>query len=183
MAKRARAVKTKRGTNASAAPTFTPSKSPFFRETIERLGRRALFVDTGAIVGCMEAGDEAFPAFFDELIGEKLITSTYVLAECVRRIVKAQHPDQFVGPSGERSVQLALHILKDWLTERNVYVLNVPDDVFEDAKRSLEKHQGLKCDLTDILSYEIIQGLQETRIVSKDSHFKSLGLDVLPAGP
>lgn len=178
--KKHRAVQAQQAASGAAVPAFSPAKSPYFEKTIQTLGRRALFVDTGAIVGCMDAEDEAFPAFFDELIGEKLVTSTYVLAECVRRIIKAQRPDQFVGPAGQRNVQLALHILTDWLTERNVHVLSVPEDVFEQAKRSLQKHQGLKCDLTDILSYEIIQGLQENRIVAKDTHFKSLGLDVLP---
>lgn len=165
---------------AAAVPSFTPAKSRYFQELIQQLGRRALFVDTGAIVGCVERDDEAFPAFFDELVNEKLVTSTYVLAECVRRIVKAQRPDQFIGPAGQRGVQLALHVLQDWIAERNVLVLNVPKEVFEDAKRALRTHQGLNCDLTDMLSLEIVRGLQERRIVAKDSHFKSLDLDVLP---
>lgn len=157
-----------------------PELTTFFADQIQKLGRGVLFVDTGAIVGCVDRDDHSFPAFFDELVGERLITSTYVLVECVRRIVKAKVVSQFVGPKGERGVDLALHILQEWLKAHDVVVLTVPEAVFDAAKRSLEQHRGLNCDLTDMLSFEIIQGLEQQRIVAKDAHFKSLGLNVLP---
>ena len=178
MAKRREARPARELRLAAAVPT--PELKAYFRDQIHKLGRGVLFVDTGAIVGCVDRDDQAFPAFFDELVGERLVTSTYVLAECVRRIVKSKVVDQLVGPRGERGVDLALHILREWITEKDVVVLNVPEVVFDAAKRSLEAYRGLSCDLTDMLSFEIVQGLEQQRIVAKDAHFKRLGLNVLP---
>jgi hypothetical protein len=95
----------------------------------------------------MERDDARFVTFFEELIGDRLVTSTYVVTETVRRIVKSKY-DQFVGPSGERGIDLALHVLKVWLVENEVVVINVPDQVFESAKQSLEEQRHVQCDLT-----------------------------------
>lgn len=165
---------------AVAVPNQPPPSSEFWQNEMLRLGRKVLFVDTGAIVGCVEPNDARFVAFFEEeLVGDRLVTSTYVVAETVRRIIKSKY-GEFVGPSGERGIDLALHVLKVWLVENQVTVLNVPDEVFETAKQSLEDQRHAQCDLTDILSFEIVRGLGQNRIVSPDVHFKVLGLTCYP---
>lgn len=166
---------------AQPAEPSAPS-GDFWRSEIQRLGRRALFVDTGAIIACLEPHDTRFRAFFEEeVIGDRLVTSTYVVAETIRRIVKAKVTDKLAGPAGQRGMELALHVLKGWLVDNEVVVLHVPREVFETATTSLETHRHAQCDLMDILSFEIVRGLEQSRIVSPDSHFRTLGLDLLPA--
>lgn len=156
--------------------------SDFWATAIRSLGRRLFFVDTGAIIGCMDSRDRVVNEFLDELVGDRLVTSSHVLAETVRRIVKAKPEAQhrWVGPRGERGLDLAIHILKDWLAERNVAVIHIPEIVFDAAKRTFEARRHVNCDLTDVLSYEVVRGLQQDRIISPDGHFRALGLTCYP---
>jgi predicted nucleic acid-binding protein len=81
---------------------------------------------------------------------------------------------------GERGFDLAVHVLTAWLVERNVAVIHIPDLIFERAKRKFETSRTINCDFTDVLSYEIIRGLQQDRIISPDGHFRTLGLTCYP---
>lgn len=139
-----------------------------------------MYVDTGAIVGVFERGATKFNEFFDGLAGFRLVTSTYVIAESVRRLVKSKTPDNFIGPGGEKTVALALHLLRAWLDVNNFTVLCIPEEVFNEAKRLYPTYCGTHCDLTDVISLTIVHGLEQTEIVSPDGHFQSFGLRCLP---
>lgn len=153
----------------------------YWQNHIQLLGRHVLFVDTGAILGWYERGNDEYRKFFKSVVGWRLVTSTYVLTETVRRIAKSKTRDQFAGPSGERTGILCLHFLQEWLAEQNVRVLCVPDIVFEHAKDVFREYHAIGCDLNDVLSSVIVKGLEQTEIVSPDrEHFGSLGLTCLP---
>jgi predicted nucleic acid-binding protein len=153
----------------------------YWNEQIARLGKNALFVDTGAIIGVFERGVSRFSDFFsDEANSFRFVTSTYVVAESVRRLVKSNTHERFIGPGGEKTATLALHILRAWLDEHNFTVLCIPEDVFNEAKRLYRTYCGIHCDLTDVISLAIVQGLDKTEIVAADGHFKSFGLRCLP---
>lgn len=156
-----------------------PSLNDFWQGQIRSLGRRVFFVDTGGILKTLEA-DEAFTEFFDSLVGDQLITSTYVLSEVVRRIIKADHPNRFVGPAGERHSDLAVYVLTQWLETHNVKILCPPEEVFNAAKAMFAENRSIGCDLVDVLSYVIVKGFQQSRIVSSDAHFRKLGLACFP---
>lgn len=152
----------------------------YWRERIQELGPKVLFVDSGAVLECLSPEDERFSAFFDGHIGDRLVTSSYVVAETVRRLVKSR-PNKFKGPAGERTSDLAVHFLRRWLHEHDVSVLHVPREVFDAARTEFERKKHIGCDLTDVISYVIVVGLQQTRIVSSDRrHFQSLALTCLP---
>jgi len=154
-------------------------KKAYWKEQIQRLGRELFYVDTGAILECLNPKDELFNAFFDGVIGGQLVTSSYVIAETVRRLVKSK-PNQFVGPGGIQQFELAVHFLHGWLEERDVSVLYVPEEVFGTARSKFKFKGSIGCDLTDVISYLIVVGLEQNRIVSPDGHFQSLGLIRLP---
>jgi len=151
----------------------------FWEEQIRIHGRRIFFVDTGGILKALER-DEAFIDFFESVVGEQLITSTYVLSEVVRRIVKSDHPGRFIGPSGERGSALAAYILTTWIQSNRVQVICPPEQVFQAAKAEFIRNQGIGCDLVDVISYVIVVGMQQNRIVAADGHFRSLGLVCYP---
>jgi len=151
----------------------------FWEEQIRIHGRRLFFVDTGGILKALER-DETFVDFFDSIVGEQLITSTYVLAEVVRRIVKSDNPGRFIGPSGERGTTLAVYVLTAWIQSNRVRVICPPEQVFHAAKNEFVRNQGIGCDLVDVISFVIVVGLQQNRIVSADRHFRSLGLVCYP---
>jgi predicted nucleic acid-binding protein len=147
---------------------------------IQQLGRNVFYVDTSAILECLNPNDELFNPFFDRVVGGRLVTSSYVVAETVRRLVKSKH-NEFIGPGGIQHSDLAVHFLRRWLEERDVSVLYVPQEVFGAARTEFEREEGIGCDLTDVISYVIVVGLQQTRIVSKDRrHFQSFALTCLP---
>ncbi|MGO9254924.1 MAG: hypothetical protein ACLQU1_01270 [Bryobacteraceae bacterium] len=152
----------------------------FWQEQIKVFGRRAFFVDTGGILKMLEA-DEAFIDFFDSLVGDQLITSTYVLTEVVRRIIKADHPNRFVGPRGERHSDLAIYVITEWIENHGIRVICPPEEVFNAAKAVFARNRGIGCDLVDVLSFVIVSGLEQNRIVSPDHHFRSLGLACYPS--
>jgi predicted nucleic acid-binding protein len=152
----------------------------YWKEQIARLGRNVLYVDTGAIVGAFERGGTKLNTFFDQIVGFRFVTSTYVIAESVRRIVKSRTPNNFVGPAGEKTVALALHLLRAWLDDKNFTVLCIPEEIFNEAKRAYPRYCGMQCDLTDVISLTIVHGLEQKQIVSPDSHFRSFGLQCLP---
>ena len=152
----------------------------YWQDQIRHLGRKVLYVDTGAILECLNPEDELFNAFFDAVIGDRLVTSSYVVAETVRRLVKSK-PNQFKGPAGQQGSELAVHFLRGWLEEHNVSVLHIPQEVFDAAQTEFELKIHIGCDLTDVISYVIVLGLQQTRIVSSDRrHFQNLTLTCLP---
>jgi predicted nucleic acid-binding protein len=163
------------------APIVEPEVEAFWRQQVMELGRRVLFVDTSVILDAINRTPSESREFFErQLVGDKLITSTYVIAETVRRVVKSKQKE-FVGPAGEQFGALALYFLKAWLSEYRVKVICPPSAIFDTAKLEFEKRHYLGCDLVDLLSYTIIRGLQQTRILAKDEHFKRLGLICFPS--
>ena len=152
----------------------------YWDDQVRQFGRKEIFIDTGAILESLQPdGDEVREFLESGLLGDRLITSTYVIAEAVRRMVKSR-TNEFIGPDGERCGDLAQHFLQRWLQQHLVRVICVPDYVFEDAKASYARVRHHGCDLIDTLSYVIVSGLQQTRIVAKDEHFAALGLMRLP---
>jgi predicted nucleic acid-binding protein len=167
-------------TSKRVSPIFAaPELADFWTEQIRTLGRNVFYIDTGGILKVLE-GDDTFIEFFNSVVGQQLLTSTYVLSEVVRRIVKASHPERFSGPNGERGSDLAAYILTDWIQDNNVHVICPPEAVFRAAKSEFVRNRSLGCDLVDVMSYVIVIGLQQTRIVSADTHFRSLGLVCYP---
>lgn len=152
----------------------------YWHELIANLGRKVMFIDTGAILSTFDPGDDRFRNFFKSAVGYRFVTSTYVVAETVRRLVKAGVKSQFCGPNGERTLALSRHILKVWLEERNVFTICIPETVFEATKVKYCTRHGVDCDLTDLLSADIVRGLEQKEILSPDSHFQQLGLQCLP---
>ena len=144
------------------------------------LSRRTLYIDTGAILGYLEKDNDKFHDFFDKSTGYRFITSTYVITETVRRLVKSQTPNQFVGPNGERLRDLSLFVLNNWIEEMNIQVIHLPVEVFEEAKQHYCSKAYIPCDLTDVISYWIVSHLGQDRIVAADKHFYTLGLNLEP---
>jgi len=174
MSKRVKAQTSKRTRKAFAV------EDTYWQHQIRDLGRKVLYVDSGAVLECLNPEDERFSAFFDSVVGDRLVTSSYVVAETVRRLVKSK-PNQFSGPAGQQASELAVHFLRCWLEERNVSILHIPQEVFDAARKEFERKKRIGCDLTDVISYVIVVGLQQTRIVSPDRrHFQSLALTCLP---
>ena len=160
--------------------TAPAAEDVYWRERIQELGRKVLFVDSGAVLECLNPEDERFSAFFDRHTGDRLVTSSYVVAETVRRLVKSR-PNKFKGPAGQRASDLAVHFLRRWLHDHDVSVLHVPREVFDAARTEFERNKHIGCDLTDVISYMIVVGLKQGRIVSSDRrHFQSLDLTCLP---
>lgn len=156
-----------------------PTIDTYWQDQIQQLGRKVFYVDTGAILECLNPKDERFNPFFDGVVVGRLVTSSYVVAETVRRLVKSKR-NQFIGPQGIQQSELAVHFLRRWLEERDVSVLYVPEEVFGAARGEFEQKRAIGCDLTDVISYLIVIGLEQSRIVSPDGHFRSLGLTCLP---
>jgi predicted nucleic acid-binding protein len=158
-----------------------PEVEDFWRQQVMNLGRKVFFVDTSVILDAITRAPSESRDFLErQLVGDQLITSTYVIAETVRRVVKSKEKE-FVGPSGEQYGTLALYFLNAWLSEYSVKVICPPSIVFDNAKLEFEKHNYLGCDLVDLLSYTIVKGLQQTRILAKDKHFTKLGLVCFPS--
>ena len=91
-----------RTTRRQSTVPVSPALAEFWQEQIRTLGRKVYFVDTGGILKTLEAeaDDGSTMAFLNSIVGVQLLTSTYVLAEAVRRIVKSDYPHRFVGPTG-----------------------------------------------------------------------------------
>lgn len=152
----------------------------YWQDQLARLGRKSLFIDSGAILESFNPDDFIFSDFFESLVGERLITSTYVLTETARRLIKTRQV-KFKGPSGERKGNLVLHMLNTWLADKDVEVICIPLFVFDHAKAVYKHvHSMAGCDLNDTISYTIVSGLEQNRIVSQDSHFAALELTLLP---
>ena len=167
--------------SANSAPRFSAEDEGFWLGLLRSLGRRTLFVDSCAILDYFNMSDDRITRFLEEeLVGDQLITSTYVIAETVRRLAKLSSPHRFTGPSGERGGALACYVLRTWLAEHDVVVICVPMSIFEQAKMQFQRFHRIGCDLTDILSHLIVAGLQQNRILSTDDHFRRLGLHLLP---
>lgn len=158
---------------------LTRGDPSYWENQIQHLGRNVFYVDTGAILECLNPEDDRFKEFFDGVVGERLVTSSYVVAETVSRLVKAK-PYKFIGPAGQQVSELAVHFLRGWLEEHHVSVLHVPKEVFDAARTEFEEQKDIGCDLTDVISYVIVVGLQQQRIVATDRHFQDLGLMCLP---
>jgi predicted nucleic acid-binding protein len=157
----------------------TPELTDFWTDQIRRLGRNLFFVETGFVLASFEPSKRAVAeALLKELVAGRLITSTFVMTEVVRRIVKSKHRE-FLGPNGEQSVDLAIHVLFNWLTENRVTIIYPPECVYQEATRLLRECRELGCDLTDVLSFVLVRGLEQNRILSHDGHFRSLGLTTM----
>jgi predicted nucleic acid-binding protein len=151
----------------------------FWNEQIRTLGRNLFFVETGFVLASFDPSTRAVAeGLLKEIVSGRLVTSSYVIAEAVRRIVKSKVP-QFRGPKGEQKTELAIHFIVDWLQERNVKTICPPECVFEEAIRIFRQTRQLGCDLADVLSFVLVRGLQQNRILSQDSHFRSLGLTTM----
>ncbi len=173
MSKRVKAKSSKRSRKAlTVADTY-------WQDQIRRLGHKVFYVDTGAILECLNPEDDRFDAFFARAVGDRLVTSSYVVAETVGRLVKAK-PYKFIGPAGQQASELAVHFLRGWLEEHDVSILYIPEQVFSRARTEFEAKRGIGCDLTDVISYLIVLGLGQEHIVSPDRHFQALGLICLP---
>lgn len=151
----------------------------YWKAQIGSLGRKLFYVDTCAILECLNPEDERFSEFFDRVVGGRLVTSAYVVAETVSRLVKAK-PHKFIGPARQQGVELAVHFLRGWLEEHNVAILHIPEEVFGAARTEVERKKNIGCDLIDVISYLIVVGLEQRHIVSQDRHFQALGLICLP---
>src|SRR5579885_3096211 len=141
----------------------------------------ALFLDAAAIIDCHDPKfREPVQEFLNrEAVNYRYITSTYCVCEIVRRM--AAGPNKFVGPGGERLVELSLYVLKSWLASNNVKVICVPAAVFELGRARFEQYRNVKgWSLTDAISYEIVRGLGKKEIVSGDHGFKAVGFMLLP---
>jgi predicted nucleic acid-binding protein len=165
----------------------TPELACFWKEQIRTFGRSVFFVETGCVLASLTPSTQAMVAgLLKELVSnrlsDRLVTSTYVITEAIRRLVKSK-PREFVGPGGEQKTDLALYLLFEWLTDNNVAIICPPDAVFDEAKRLFREHRALGCDLSDIISYVIVRGLEQDRILSQDGHFRSLGLITLWPSP
>lgn len=165
--------------NVNQAPEPSTECRAFWVEQIRSLGRKTFFVDTGAVLDCFTPGSQKVHEFLNGLVGDTLVTSPYVVVESVRRLIKAEG-GRFSGPGGQVAGELASHFLREWLREHNVMIIWIPPCVFEGCRSSFHRHQGLGCDLTDIVSYEIVKGLEQERILALDTHFKQLGLTCYP---
>ena len=155
-------------------------ENSYWQDQIRHLGRKVFYVDTGAILECWNPKDEQFNAFFDGVVGGQLVTSSYVVTETVRRLVKAKPSYKFIGPDREQASELAVHFLRSWLKEHDVSILYIPEEVFATARTEFERKKNIGCDLTDVISYLIVVGLGQKRIISPDRHFQTLGLICLP---
>ncbi len=173
MSKRVNAKSSKTSRNALAVG------DTYWQDQIQHLGRNVFYVDTGAILECLNPEDERFTAFFDGVVGARLVTSSYVVAETVSRLVKAK-PHKFIGPGGQQKSGLAVHFLRGWLEEHDVSVLYIPEEVFGAARTEFEGKKEIGCDPIDVISFLIVVGLEQSRIVSRDGHFRSFGLTCLP---
>ena len=153
--------------------------SDFWQEQIRTLGRGLLFVETGFVIASLTPSTQSLAqGLLRELVSDRLVTSSYVITEAVRRIIKSKHRE-FAGPNGEQYTDLALYILFEWIRDNNVTVICPPECVFDEAKRVLREHRSVGCDLADILSFVIVRGLEQGRILSQDRHFRALGLNTL----
>lgn len=173
MSKRVNAKASKRGRKALTV------EDTYWQDQIRDLGRNVLYVDTSAVLECLNPEDERFSAFFRGVVGDRLVTSSYVVAETVSRLVKSK-PNEFKGPAGQHASELAVHFLRGWLEEHDVSILHVPQVVFDASRAEFERSKRVGCDLTDVISYVIVVGLQQTLIVSRDRHFQNLRLTCLP---
>lgn len=153
----------------------------YFTDLIRRHGR-ALYWDTSAILNCFSPEDGRFVNYLAEVDGQPLATSTFVVTETVRRMVKSETPNKFIGPGGARKADLARYLLTNWLQEHRITVLHPDPEVFNRAREVfLNQHHVFGCDLCDTLSYIMVKGLEQERIVAVDRHFRSMGLMCLPA--
>lgn len=151
----------------------------FFQEVIKHHGRGVIYIDTSAILDAFSEKDDLL-RFLNDWDGG-LITSNFVVVETVRRVTKARGPVGFKGPAGERGRDLACHFLSDWLTERKVIVLTIPEAVFDVARVQFPGIKGVaECDLADLISFLVVKGMEQDRIVSPDEHFARLGLQRFP---
>jgi predicted nucleic acid-binding protein len=150
------------------------------QDTLQPFARGTLFIDSGAILDYFDTEGGLVRSFIDDSLVDQLITSQLVVAETVRRLVKAKYPARFAGPSGQRERDLAWYLLSDWLQDHHVVVLPVPRDLFAEAAREFQRTRGYGCDLTDTVSYVVICALNQNRILTTDRHFLCLGLQRLP---
>jgi predicted nucleic acid-binding protein len=150
----------------------------YWQTQIAWLGRNLVFVDSGAILEAHTRGDTRYAQFF-QTATDKFVTSSFVITETVRRLIKSGDY-VFRGPSGQQHIDLAVHFIRAWLADNHVTILHIPPSVFDLASKTFEGKRSIGCDLNDIISYIIVRGLEQNRIASKDRHFNALGLTVLP---
>ena len=153
--------------------------SAFWDDLVRHIGRNTLFVDTCAILNYF-AEDDLFRLFFQSAPGYRYVTSTYVITEVARRLVKTKTPNAFIGPGREYCKELSLHILEKWLDEWNVYLIHLPEEEFNVAVSTYSEKSFVDCDLTDVISYTIVTGMGKDEILSGDAHFSKLSLRLLP---
>src|SRR5438128_1487697 len=97
------------------AVSATQELTQFWGEQIRILGRSVLFVETGFVLASLAPSTRSVvEGLLRELVtnpfSDRLVTSTYVIAEAIRRIVKSK-PREFLGPGGEQRTDLAIYFL------------------------------------------------------------------------
>jgi|SRR6185437_520589 len=157
----------------------TQELKEYWTKQIRELGRNLFFVETGFVIASFDPSKRGTAeTVLREFATGRLVTSTYVITEVVRRIVKSKAWD-FLGPNGEQKVELALYFVFAWLSEKKVVVLCPPECVYHEATRIFRECRIIGCDLTDVLSFVLVRGLEQDAILSQDSHFRALGLRTL----
>jgi predicted nucleic acid-binding protein len=166
------------------------SASPYWQSLSKEVTSSALFVDATAILDYHDHKskyrDKAREFLDREAAMYRYITSTYVVAEVVRKLIHPNVNNDFRGPNGSLlpPIELAIFLTHEWLDSVKIRPICVPIEVFELAKKNLERNKSkaeLKgWTLTDAISYEIVKGLEHKQIVSSDGAFRVLGLTLLP---
>ncbi len=82
------------------------SVEEFWGSVFQDHGRSLMFIDTGAILYAIRPDDE-FAPFLDSLVGYRLVTSTYVIHETIRQLMKSGLP----GAGGRVKKDAAIHFL------------------------------------------------------------------------
>jgi len=153
----------------------------YWTNLVSQLGPAPLLVDTSAILGYFERGNDRFQEFFATATGYRYVTTTYVVTEACRRLVKSNTPSKHLGPHGEACKELSWYLISQWLDDQQVTTICLPKEAFEFSLREYRRLQGIRCDLTDIISYTVVKGLKRgDLILADDMHFRELGIDCLP---
>jgi len=144
-----------------------------------------LLVDTCAILASFVEHDDVFKNFMErEASGFRLFTSTFVVGEATRRLTKPRSKDPFAGPNGITDVELAVHVIQNWLASNKIQVLGISDRVYEEAKSQFVRFKYLPgWDIVDATSFVLLSGLAGPGgfIATGDKAFRQVGMQLAPS--